>query len=104
MSQSPRSTTERAALSFKKGDSASQKFVPVSPKIGWIHTETSEPGAKYDIVVKDVRGFPIVEKRGCTSETNRFGELVNKDVIAGQEIDVTIENIEGAEEVNLFIQ
>ncbi len=103
MSQSRKSTTEAAPLSFKTNGEASQMFRPSSNKIGWVHAQANKPGALFDLTVKDIHGYVVLYKQDCGNETDRFGELINQEVMMGQEIEVTVDNIRNAESIDLFL-
>jgi len=79
------------------------KFLAQSGKIGWLHSISDAPGAKFDIVIKDSLGRVKYQKKGCHSETQRFGELVNMPTLVGERLEVSIENVEKAKKIDLFL-
>ena len=81
----------------------SGKILAQSGKIGWLHSLSDTPGAKFDIVIKDSLGRVKYEKRNCHSETDRFGEIVNLPTNIGEELNVSIENVRGAKKINVFL-
>lgn len=100
----PISTTELPSIKFdsESGENG-RKFIAQSGKIGWLHSLSDTPGAKFDIIIKDSLGRTKFEKRNCHSETERFGELVNLPTNLGEELDVRIENVRGAKKIDLFL-
>lgn len=100
----PISSSEIAPLTMKVVDGeASEKFVVPGHKIGWVHTIADKPGARFDIVLRDPLGREMLRKANCTSETSEFGELMNIDTRLGEEIEVSLENVQGASEISLFL-
>lgn len=98
----PLSTTALPPFSFKKEGEA-QKFKAPTGKIGWMHSLADQPGASFDIVIKDALGRKKFERKNCTADTKEFGELVNFPTLIGEELTVVVENIRGAEKVDLFL-
>lgn len=80
-----------------------RKLFAQSGKIGWLHSISDTPGAKFDIIIKDALGRTKYEKRDCHSETERFGEIINLPTNLGEELDVRIENVRGAKKIDLFL-
>lgn len=100
----PISTTEMPPLNFNvKEGVTSQKFNLSSNRIGWLHSLADNPGARFDIVIKDSLGRIIAEKRNFGNETDKHGELVNIERMLGEELNFSIENVEGANEIRLFV-
>ena len=100
----PVSTTQLKTLRFdRSNEGKSQTFRMESPKIGWIHTKSDQPGAKFDIVIKDALGRVRLKKENCGNDTDQYGELVNFETRLGEQLEVSIENVKGAERVDLFI-
>ncbi len=96
------SSTELKPLQFKK-ESPSQKVRASTAKIGWIHSMSDKPGAKFDIVIKDALGRRKFERKNCGAETKQFGQLINLPTLLGEELEVSLENIHGAERIDLFL-
>lgn len=99
----PMNPTERSQLKFDvKGGVLSQKFRVSANKIGWIHALADQPGASYDIKIKDALGRLRLE-RHCGNETTTFGELVNLDTLIGEEVEVVLENPKNLETLHLAL-
>lgn len=96
------STSQTPILSFKKGQ-MSQKMRMPSNKIGWLHSLSDKPGAKFDIVIKDSLGRVKYQKSNCGNDTTQYGELVNLPTLIGEEVEVELENAKNFEELNLFL-
>jgi hypothetical protein len=96
-------STESGPLEFnpEQGEST-QKVKAVGNKIGWLHTLTDEKGASFDIVIKDALGRVKAQKK-CSSSHERFGELVNIPTSIGEELNVSIQNVQGAKNVKVFL-
>jgi len=100
----PLSSTAIAPLEFilKTGE-LSKKVTASTNKIGWIHSVSDKPGAKFDLVIKDALGREKVRKTGCGNETEKYGELVNIPTMMGEELHVEIENLKNAESLKIFL-
>ncbi len=92
------------SLKFESGTGKNGgKVRAQSGKIGWIHSIADKAGAKFDLVIKDGLGRVKFKKENCGTNTERFGELVNLPTYLGEELDVSIENVRGAEKIDLFL-
>ena len=98
----PISSTDTPVLSFKK-ESGSQKVRLTNPKIGWLHTLSDQPGAKFEFVIKDQRGGVRFERKGFGTETQKAGELINLPILPGEEMEIEVNNLQGAEKVDVFL-
>lgn len=95
-------STDRPALTFSpRGEG--QKFRTSSNKIAWLHTQADRPGASFDIIIKDAFGRVKLQKLNCKSETDKYGEMVNFPTLIGEDLEVSVANIKGAEKVSLFL-
>ena len=100
----PVSSTEIPPIKFKIRDGkASEKFVAPASKIGWMHSLADQPGAKFDVVIKDALGRVIFKRDNIGGESVQQGELLNFDVKLGEELIVEIENARGADAIDLFL-
>jgi hypothetical protein len=98
------SSTELAPLEFiPKIGKTSHKIRAVSNKIGWIHSISDQPGASFNITVKDALGRTKFQKRDCKSETTAFGELINQETLLGEDLEVIVDGLQGAEKVHIFL-
>lgn len=98
----PISTTDLPPLSFSLTQER-QPFYSNVNKIGWMRTLTDKPGASFDITIRDGMGRVRVEKKNCTSETEEFGELVNIPTNLGENLEIEVSNLKGAESLTLFL-
>ena len=97
----PVQPTEFPALEFG-ANSESKKIKASSKKIGWIHSVADKPGAKFDVVIKD--GLGRLKYQGTIKgDTEKSGSFVNLETHLGEELDVSIVGLEGAEKIQLFI-
>lgn len=100
----PISTTDMAVLQFNVKEGVTKiKINAQSNKIGWLHAKSDQPGARYDIEVKDGLGRSILRKENCGNDTDQFGELVNQAINLGEELEISIGNVKGAEKIDLSI-
>lgn len=97
----PTSTTA-LPLSFSPTDLV-KKTNAATNKIGWLHTIADKPGATFDIVIKDGLGRVKYQRKNCTTETEKFGELANIPTLLGEQLEVSLENVRGAEKVDVFL-
>lgn len=74
-----------------------------SSKIGWLDAVSSQPGAKFDLTIRDVHGRVKLEKKDCGNETVRHGELLNLPTMLGEELEVEVTNLRGAEHVDVLL-
>jgi hypothetical protein len=96
------SSTENKPLEFSRIEPKQNYKMPTS-QIGWLHTLADKPGARFDIVIRDGLGREMARKTNCGNDTEKYGELVNLPTLVGQDIQVEIENLKGAEKLQVFI-
>jgi len=94
--------SELAPLRFTRNE-PSQKVRMTSNKIGWVESLTENPGASFDFTIKDALGRLRYERRGCSSETEKYGERINFETMMGEDLEITVENLQGAESIDLFL-
>jgi len=99
----PLSSTELPGLEFSSKEPLSHKMRMPTNKIGWVHSFSDKPETRFDLVIKDALGRVIVRKENCGGNSKRYGELLNKEIGIGNEIEVRAENIRGGEKVLIFI-
>lgn len=100
----PVSPTERPPLTMKiVNGEASEKFRLSSNRIGWVHSLADKEGASFNLVLRDSLGRVMFERKNCKVETREFGELMNIDGHIGEEIEVSLEDVKGADEISLFL-
>lgn len=100
----PVSTTELPVLKFDfKAGENSKRFRMSSNKIGWFHAVSEKPGAKFDLTIKDAIGRPIFRRDNMGGTSERSGELLNLETRLGEEVEVVIENVRGAEKLDVFL-
>jgi len=75
----------------------------VSNKIGWLHSSSDQPGASFNITVKDALGRIKFQRKDCKSDTKQYGELINQETLLGEDLEVIVENLVGAENVHVFL-
>lgn len=98
------SSTENKPLKFNPRQGAeSLKYRMPTNHIGWLHTQTDKPGARFDIVIKDSLGRRKLVKTNCGNDTDKYGELMNIETMIGEELEFSIENLKGAESVEMFV-
>jgi hypothetical protein len=100
----PLSSTENPQIEFnpKLGELSKKINIPTS-KIGWVHTIADQKGASFDITIKDALGRVKFQRKNCSTDTEKFGELVNLPTLLGEELEVTVDNLKGAENLKVFI-
>jgi hypothetical protein len=98
------SSTETKPLSFKKTiGQLSQKTIAHGEKIAWIHSHSKDPGASFDLIIRDGGGMIKFQRKDCSTETTEFGELVNLETRPGEVMTVEIENLKGVDDVDIFL-
>lgn len=91
-------------LRFNKPEGLlSQKFKSSTNKIGWLHSISDNPGATFDLEIKDALGRTKLRKINCGNGTERYGELVNLEVMIGEDLEVVLDNVKGADEISMFL-
>ena len=99
----PLSSTELTPLEFEPSTGKTTSKIKASnAKIGWLHSQ-SEPGASFDIKIKDGLGRVKWEMKNCKSETDRFGMLLNLPTMIGEDLEVEVDRLEGSKSVKLFL-
>ncbi len=99
----PLSTTESPHLEFSRVGDSPKKIRAASNHIGWIHTLSDKDGATFDITIKDGLGRTKMEKKGCSTKTDQYGELINLPTVMGEVLDVEISNIRNSDTIKLFL-
>jgi len=100
----PLSSTENPQIEFNpKIGELSKKIKAPTSKIGWLHTIADQKGASFDITIKDALGRTKFERKNCSTGTEEFGELVNLPTLMGEQLEVTIDNLKGAENIKVFL-
>ena len=98
------SSTENPPLKFNPsiGETKQNAIVPGN-KIGWLHSMADAPGATFDIVIRDTLGREKFRRNNCATDTKEFGELVNLPTLIGEPVEVEIDNLKGATEIQVFL-
>lgn len=89
-------------LKFNRSGGTKRILSP-SNKMVWFRSKSDKPGAKFDVKIKDVFGETIFERKNFGNENIIAGESVNVPLLERQELDVVVENVRGAEDIELFI-
>lgn len=98
------STSEMPALTFRPSQGqGSVKYRSQSNRIGWLQSIADKPGARFDITIKDSLGRIKMQKLNCGNDTEKYGELLNFPTLIGEELEVEVSNLKGAEEVSLML-
>lgn len=85
-------------------DNGSQAFNAQSSKIGWLQAESDQPGAKYDIVIKDGLGRVRQVMKGCGNDSvTKYGALVNMPTMIGEKLNIELNNVRGAKKITLLV-
>lgn len=98
----PIASTDTPTLSYGK-DVPSHKIRLTNTKVGWLHSFSDKKGAKFDIQIRDAFGGLVFERKNFGTDTDRAGELVNLAVRPGEELDIEVKNIRGADKVDIFL-
>jgi hypothetical protein len=98
------SSTANAPLEFNPevGEN-SMKIRAVGNKVGWLHSIADASGASFDIKIKDALGRVKFERKNCSSDTEKFGELINLETLLGEDLEVTVDNLQGAKKIQVFL-
>ena len=96
--------SERPPLEFdfEKGE-RSQKFNMSATKIGWLHTLSDQPGAKFDVTIRDALGRIRLQRVGFGTEHEKAGELLNMDTLLGEELEIEISNPQNVKKLQVFV-
>lgn len=95
--------SELPSLKFRATSVPEQQRIKAqSSKIGWLHS-LAKPGTRFDIRIKDALGRVKYERKGFGGEADKFGELINFPTLVGEELDIEVENIQGSEEIDIFV-
>lgn len=86
-----------------RAGSASKKLLAPANQIKWLHSMSDKPGARFDITIRDGLGRERFSRKGWGSEHDRAGELVGLETSLGEELDIEISNVKGADSVKLFL-
>jgi len=98
----PLDPVELAPLEFKKGSDVSHTIKAQGNKIGWLHSVSNKPGAEFDVIIKDGLGR-VKHRSTIKGGTEKSGALINLETNVGEEIEVSVENMQNADSIKLFI-
>lgn len=98
----PISSTESPALEFGAQKGSQKMRIPTS-KIGWLHSIADKKGISFDIEIKDASGRLRFKRLNCKSDNEQFGELINMPTHLGEELEVCVENLKGADSLKVFL-
>lgn len=96
----PVNPTDMPRLTFVKDGKTTQKTHIPTNKIGWLHAITPGANASFDLIIKDGMGR---EKFRRSFKGERPGEYVNVPTHLGEEVDVSVENVQNADKVDIFL-
>lgn len=97
-------STDLAPLDFNPSiGESSKKTIAVGNKIGWLHSIADKEGASFDITVKDIHGMVKFQRKNCKTDTKEYGELVNEPTLLGEDLEVVIDNLQGAKKIQVFL-
>lgn len=100
----PVAPTEFAPLEFDISSEESVKTMQApSNKIGWLQTLSDQPGAKFDITIKDALGRVKFRMPGMGTETDRAGALINLETHLGEQLQVEISNVKNAKNLKVYL-
>lgn len=68
----------------------------------WLNVHSNKPGAKFDLKMTDQFGNTVVEKKGMTGETKRYGERISLP-LTDSYYNIEVDNVEGADELDVFL-
>jgi hypothetical protein len=98
------SSTALPPLLFERSkDFEPQKIMAPTSKIGWLTTQADKPGVSFDLTIKDGLGRIKYQKLGCKTDTKDFGGLVNLPTFVGEPLEVFVENLQGADKLQVFV-
>ena len=93
---------ELPALSFSPTQSK-QPYQPQTNKIGWLRAIADKEGVSFDMTIRDGMGRIVKEWRGCKTDTNEYGELINLSTVIGDNLEVEVTNLKGADKLDVFL-
>jgi hypothetical protein len=74
-----------------------------SDHIGWLTTLADQPGARFDLEIKDSLGRSVLRKENCGNDTAQYGELINHPTQLGEELEICIDNLRNAQKIDLSL-
>jgi len=83
-------------------DHAEEEVFINSDKIEWLHAQTDQPGAEFDVVLYDKLNSEQV-RRSFKGETDRYGEQVSLPIMDNYYI-IKVENVKGAKKIDVFVE
>lgn len=98
----PISTSELPALTFSLAQEK-QPYHAQANKIGWARAQ-AKPGASFDLIIKDGLGRVKAQRQNCkVGDSGEYGELINLPTSLGENLEVEVSNLKGAEKVTIFL-
>lgn len=100
----PLESTANPSMTFNPsiGENSKKINIPTN-KIGWLHSIADTPGAKFDLIIKDGIGRVKFQRKNCGNDTDKYGELVNLPTMMGEQLEVIVENLQGAKKVDILL-
>lgn len=68
----------------------------------WLNIHSDKPKAKFDVKITNQLGQTVLERKGVTGETNRYGERVSLE-LSDSYYNVEVSNVEGADKLDVFL-
>lgn len=99
----PESTSDTGPLVFSESDQEPKTVKARSTKVGWVRAVESTPDLKYDLVFRDARGIERLRRSWGGNQSGESGELFNLPVMLGEELKVSVENMNGRGKIELFV-
>lgn len=92
-----------ANISINKDQDSGEAEVTVQgDEIKWLHAQTDEPGAEFDVVLYD-RGGNEQFRKNMKGESNRYGGQINLPISDNYYI-IKAENVKGAKKIDIFLE
>lgn len=94
----------QAHLEFKQGvrDGKSKVTLDRGKTVEWLNVYSNKPGAKLELKVTDEWGNEVISRKVDTGDTKNFGERISLE-LSDSYYNVEVKNLEGAEEVDVFL-
>ncbi len=99
----PVSSSELPSLTFNQGQ-RSQQYHAHANRIGWMRAFSDKPNATFNFTIRDGMGRVRVERLNVnTNPDGQFGELLNLPTNLGDNLEVEVENINGADKIDVLL-
>ncbi len=98
----PIAANELPALKFSPR-AEKQSYNAQAHNIGWLRALSDKKDISFDVTIRDGQGNIKKQLLNCKTQTGEYGEQMNLPTMLGENLDIEVSNLKGAEELTVFL-